>query len=273
MIQFFAFLFGLIIGSFLNVVIHRVPRGESIVTPRSHCPSCNHQIPWYENVPLVSYLALRGRCRQCGIRISFRYFVVESLTGVAFALLAAVFGAGLLFAKYAVFAALMIALMVIDLDARLLPDVITFPGMAAGLAFSLIVEVNDGSMRLLARLFQYPDAPALLLSPADALLGGLFGAGLLWFLREAFWRLRHREGLGFGDVKLMALVGFFLGLKLTMLTILLGSLAGSVIGGGYMLLSGKDRKYELPFGTFLGAMALLCALWGKGIVHWYLSAF
>lgn len=273
MLIFTAFLFGLIIGSFLNVVIHRVPRGESIVRPRSHCPACDRQIAGYDNIPLLSYVVLRARCRHCGAHISAQYFIVELLTGVTFAALTAVFGPGLALAKYSIFAALMISLMVIDLNERLLPDALTFPGMAVGLAFSLAVEVNDGSIYVLARLFGLQDAPAPLLSLADALLGGLMSAGLLWLLREAFWRLRHREGLGFGDVKLMALVGFFLGLKLTLLTIFLGSVAGTVIGGGYMVLSGKDRKYELPFGTFLGAMALFSALWGKGIVHWYLSAF
>jgi leader peptidase (prepilin peptidase)/N-methyltransferase len=273
MVTLFAFLFGLIIGSFLNVVIYRVPRGESIVRPRSHCPGCARQIDWYDNIPLLSYVLLRGRCRHCRAPISPRYFVVELLTGMVFATLAAVLGPGPLFMKYAVFAALMIALMVIDLNERLLPDVLTFPGMAVGLAFAPFVPIDDGSIHVLARLFGHVDLPLRLASLGDALLGGLLAAGLLWFLREAFWRLRHREGLGFGDVKLMALVGFFLGLKLSLLTIFLGSLAGSLIGGGYMMLSGKDRRYELPFGTFLGVMALFCALWGRGIVQWYLSGF
>lgn len=258
-------------GSFLNVVIHRVPRGESIVTPRSHCPNCGHPIAWYENIPLASYLALRGRCTACRARISPRYFIVELLTGVMFAVLAAWFGFNPLFVKFALFGSLMIALILIDLDVRLLPDALTFPGMAAGLVFSLVVAVNDGSAAVLARRLGFSEEPSRLLSLADALVGGLAGAGLLWLIAEGYWRIRHQEGMGFGDAKLMGLVGIFLGLKLALLTIFLGSLAGSVIGGSYMLLRGKDSKYELPFGTFLGLTALFSALWGKEIVHWYLS--
>lgn len=266
-----AFLFGLVIGSFLNVVIHRVPRGESVVTPRSHCPNCGHAIAWYENIPLASYVALGGRCRKCGARISPRYFVVELLTGVLFAGLAAGFGLQAPFLKYAVFGSLMIVLTIIDLNERLLPDKLTFPGMAVGLAFSLIVPINDGTAGFLAGRLGIDGAPENLISLADAILGAAVGGGLLWFMREAYWRLRRIEGLGFGDVKLMALVGIFLGFKLALLTIFLGSLAGTLIGGSYIMLRGKDNKYELPFGTFLGAMALFCAVWGKEIVHWYLS--
>ncbi len=265
-----AFLFGLVIGSFLNVVIHRVPRGESVVAPRSRCPHCGHQIAWYENIPLASYLALRGRCSSCGVPISVRYFMVELLTGAVFAILAAVFGFGLPFLKYALFASLTIALMFIDLADRLLPDVLTFPGMAAGLVFSLLVPVGDGSAAALLRVAGLRPDSLRLLSLADALLGGLVGAGVLWFVAEAYKRLRHREGLGFGDVKLMALVGTFLGPALALLTIFLGSLLGTVIGGSYILLGGKDSQYELPFGTFLGLTALVSAMWGREIVHWYL---
>ena len=265
-----AFLFGLVIGSFLNVVIHRVPRGESVVAPRSRCPHCGHQIAWYENIPLASYLALRGRCSSCWVPVSVRYFMVELLTGAVFAVLAAVFGFGLPFLKYALFASLTIALMFIDLADRLLPDVLTFPGMAAGLVFSLLVPVGDGSAAALLRVAGLRPDSLRLLSLADALLGGLVGAGVLWFVAEAYKRLRHREGLGFGDVKLMALVGTFLGPALALLTIFLGSLLGTVIGGSYILLGGKDSQYELPFGTFLGLMALFSAMWGREIVHWYL---
>lgn len=271
MLLLFTFLFGLTIGSFLNVVIHRVPRGESIVRPRSRCPHCGHWIAWYENIPLASYLALGGRCRSCGALISPRYFVVELLTGVVFAVLAAVFGFEPPFVKFGLFAALTIALMFIDLEERLLPDALTFPGMAAGLVFSVALPVNDGSAALLARLAGLGEPSPRLLSLADALLGGLAGAGVLWLVAEGYRRVRRQEGLGFGDVKMMGLVGIFLGLKLALLTIFLGSLVGTLIGGSYMLVRGKDSKYELPFGTFLGLTALFSALWGKEIVRWYLS--
>ncbi len=271
MLSLVAFPFGLIIGSFLNVVIHRVPRRESVVTPRSHCPECGRQIAWYENIPLASYVVLRGRCRGCGATISPRYFVVELLTGLMFAALGGAFGLALPFFKYALFGSLMIALMFIDLHDRLLPDALTFPGMAAGLLLSLAVLLNDGSAALLARWLGFAGAPPRLISLADAVLGGMAGAGLLWFVGSAYKLVRHQEGLGFGDVKLMALVGIFLGLKLALLTIFLGSLAGTVIGGSYLLMSGRDSRYELPFGTFLGLTALLSALWGQEIVRWYLS--
>lgn len=266
-----SFFYGLIIGSFLNVVIHRVPRGESIVSPRSHCPACGHPIAWYENIPLASYLVLGRRCRACKASISPRYFAVELLTGLIFAGLAAAFGFQWALAKYAVFAAMMIALMFIDLNKRLLPDAITLPGMAAGLIFAFLLPVSDGTAALLARwwpsLFEFPR----LVSVLDALLGAIAGAGLLWIVAEVYWRVRHQEGLGFGDVKLMAMVGIFLGVKLALLTIFLGSAVGSIIGGSFMWLQGKDPRYELPFGTFLGLTALFSAVWGKEIVTWYLS--
>ncbi len=263
--------FGLVIGSFLNVVIHRVPRGESVVTPRSHCPHCNRQITWYENVPLFSYLALGGRCRGCRAPISPRYFAVELITGLLFAVLAIVFGFGIAFFKYALFGSLMIALTMIDLNERLLPDVLTKPGMATGVAFSFFVPIYDGTGRLLARIAGAEYAPDWIVSPLDALVGGLAGAGLLWLVAIAYKALRHQEGMGLGDVKLMGLVGTFLGLKLALLTIFLGSLVGSIIGGSFMLLARKDSRYELPFGTFLGFTAIFSALWGKEIVQWYLS--
>ncbi len=263
-----AFVYGLVIGSFLNVVIHRVPRHESIVRPRSRCPACGHQIAWYENIPVFSYLALRGRCRACQAPISPRYALVELLTGMVFAVLVLVFGLGLVFIKYAVFAGLMIALMFIDLEHRLLPDRLTFPGIATGLAFSIVVPVNDGIAGMLLPFA--PDWPWLL-SLADSVLGAIAGGGLLWVIGELYYHLRKVEGMGLGDVKLMTVVGVFLGFKLALLTIFLGSLAGSLIGGLFMWLRGKDRAYELPFGTFLGLMAMVAAVWGKEIVHWYLS--
>jgi len=271
LLSLIAFPFGLIIGSFLNVVIHRVPRGESVVTPRSHCPHCNHPIAWYENVPLLSYLALRGRCRECRAPISPRYLLVELLTGLMFAGLAAVFAFEPPFFKYALFASMIIALMFIDLHERLLPDVITFPGMAAGLVLALFVPVEDGGARFLLAVAGLRGAPGPLVSLSEALLGGAVGAGVLWLVAELYFRLRRREGLGFGDVKLMALVGIFLGMKSALLTIFLGSLAGSVIGGSYMLVHRKGTQYELPFGTFLGMMALFAMVWGREIVDWYLA--
>ena len=265
-----AFVFGLLIGSFLNVCICRLPKGESIVTPRSRCPQCWHGIPWYENIPLLSYLVLRGRCRACGVRISRQYFVVELLTGLLFAGLAAYFGPTLELLKYAVFGSLMLALTVIDLRERILSDELTFAGLVLGVAFSAVVMLGDGSAQLLTG--RLGDLPAPLLSILDALLGAAVGSAALWLVREAYFLWRKVEGMGFGDLKLMAAIGAFLGPKLTLLTIFLGSLAGSLLGGAFILLyRNRDTRYELPFGSFLGAMALFSALWGKEIVRWYLS--
>jgi len=263
-----AFFFGLIIGSFLNVVIYRVPLRKSVVTPRSRCPQCGHAIAWYENVPVASYVALGGHCRACRKPISPRYAVVELLTACVFAGLMSYLGLSLLFIKYVVFASLMIALAFIDLDHRLLPDALTFPGMVAGLLFSLVVPVDDGVGHF---FFRFASGWPWLASLADAVFGAVIGGGLLWLIAMLYYRLRKVEGLGFGDVKLMALVGAFLGAKLALLTIFLGSLAGSLLGGLFIWLRGKGRAYELPFGTFLGFMALFAAVWGKEIVLWYLS--
>ncbi len=272
MIPAIAFLFGLVTGSFLNVCIYRLPRGESVVAPRSHCPACGHWIPWYENIPLVSYLALGGRCIACKAPISPRYFVVELLTGLWFAGTAALFGAGVEWLKYAIFGALMIALTIIDIRDRLLPDALTFSGLVLGVGFSLLVWLGDGSAALLT--YRLGEWPLRLLSALDALLGAAAGAFILWLVREAYFRWRKVEGMGLGDVKLMAAVGAFLGPKLALLTIFLGSLSGTLIGGAYIFFfRHRDTRYELPFGTFLGWMALLSALWGKEMVRWYFEQF
>lgn len=270
MIPEFSFVFGLLVGSFLNVCIYRLPKGESIVTPRSHCPQCGHGITWYENIPLLSYLVLRGRCRACGGRISPQYFLVELSTGLMFAGLAVFFGPTLELAKYAVFGSLMLALTIIDLRVRELSDELTFAGLVLGVASSAVVMLGDGSAALLTRpLGQWPEP---LLSILDSLLGAAAGSAVLWLVREGYFRWRKVEGMGFGDLKLMAAIGAFLGLKLALLTIFLGSLAGSLLGGAFILLfRGRDTRYELPFGSFLGAVALFSALWGKEIVRWYLS--
>ena len=180
----FSFLFGLLVGSFLNVCICRLPKGESIVTPRSRCPQCWHGITWYENIPLLSYLALRGRCRACGVRISPQYFVVELLTGLLFAGLAAYFGPTLELLKYAVFGSLMLALIIIDLRERILSDELTFAGLVLGVAFSAVVMLGDGSARLLTE--RLGELPAPLLSILDALLGAAIGSAALWLVREAY---------------------------------------------------------------------------------------
>jgi len=268
-----SFLLGLCLGSFLNVCIHRLPQGESIVRPRSRCPACKKAIAAYDNVPLLSYLLLRGRCRHCGRPISFLYPAVELLTGLTLLLVYFRFGVSLAAVKAALLAGALIVLIFTDLRDRLLPDAVTFPGIAAGVVFALWRPLEDGTTALLLRLFGGTTLPPRALSLSDAVLGGLLGAGLLFVLGEVWYRVRHVEAMGLGDVKMMAMVGLFLGVKLTVLTLLLGSLVGSLVGGAFMLLTSKESSYELPLGTFLGLAALLALFWGPSLVAAYVGLF
>jgi leader peptidase (prepilin peptidase)/N-methyltransferase len=269
LLPYVAPVFGLLIGSFLNVCIVRLPKEESVVAPRSHCPNCGHAIAWYENIPLLSFLALRGKCRGCGTPISWLYFTIELITGFIFWAMAILFGPSIEFLKYSVFGALMLALVVIDLRDRILPDELTRTGFVLGVGFSLLSNVGDGTAQWMTHSLGHWPAP--MVSVLDSLLGAAAGAGALWLVREAYFLWRGVEGMGFGDLKLMAAAGAFLGIKVTLLTILLGSFSGSILGGGFILLArNRDTAYELPFGTFLGAAAMFGALWGKEVVHWYL---
>lgn len=271
-IALFVIFFGLMIGSFLNVCIYRLPRGESVVTPRSHCPGCNHLVAAYDNVPLFSYLLLGGKCRHCRTRISPVYFFVELATGLLFLFLFLIFGPTLWFIKFAVFGALLMVLTITDWQTRLLPDRVTFPGMILGLLFSQVVPVGDGTGAFIARLCGIAGIPWRAGSLLDSLLGALVGGGLLYALAEVYFRLRHKEGMGLGDVKMMAMAGFFLGLKLVLFTIWIASVAGALLGGSFILLSRKNwRAFEIPFGTFLGVAALFVVIWGKQILDWYLG--
>lgn len=252
-----AFLFGLIIGSFLNVCILRIPADKSIVMPASSCPKCGKAIAPYDNIPVVSWLLLGGKCRACKTKISAMYPAVELLTGLLFLACYFVFGFTVDALKWSVFSALLIVLTITDVRERILPDVVNFFGLGAGLLFSVFSKPLDGTALWLAnRGFDFPP-PQWVLSLVDGALGALAGSGLLWLVAEGYFRLRKREGMGLGDVKMMAAVGTFLGLKRTLMTILAGSLLGSVIGIFLIALTKKGRDYELPFGTFLGAGALL----------------
>lgn len=265
------FVLGLVIGSFLNVCIRRIPREESIVLPGSRCAACQAPIKPYDNLPVVSWLILRGRCRNCKARISALYPAVELLSGALFVVCYLVFGLSLEGAKWSIFSALLIVLTITDVRERILPDKVNFTGLGVGLALSLFTRPFDGTALWLAnRLFDFPP-PRPVLSFTDAVLGALAGSGLLWFVSEGYFHLRGRQGMGLGDVKMLAMAGTFLGLKRTLLTILAGSLLGSVIGLLFIALAGKGRDYELPFGTFLGAGALLVVFFGTAALTWYQS--
>jgi leader peptidase (prepilin peptidase) / N-methyltransferase len=270
-IGIFVFLFGLIIGSFLNVCILRIPSGKSIVLPASACPKCGEPIRPYDNIPVLSYLLLHGKCRGCKTKISWMYPLVELLTGLLFLGCFYAFGISVETEKWAAFSAIMIVLVFTDLRERILPDVVNFTGLAIGLLFSLFTKPTDGTALWIANhLFDYPP-PAPVLSLVDATLGAAVGGGLLWVVSEAYFKLRGREGMGLGDVKMMLMAGAFLGAKRTLLTILAGSLLGSVLGVAIILARRKDADYELPFGTFLGAGALLVVFFGTPLVNWYQS--
>lgn len=267
----FVFLFGLIIGSFLNVCILRIPTGKSIVLPASACPKCGKAIRAYDNIPVISYLILGGKCRGCKTKISPMYPLVEFLTGVLFFACYYAFGLSVEALKWATFSAIMIVLVFTDLRERILPDVVNFTGFAFGLVFSLFVTPTDGSALWIAsHIFQFPP-PQPVLSLVDALLGAALGSGLLWLVSEAYFKLRGREGMGLGDVKMMLMAGAFLGAKRTLLTIMAGSILGSVIGIVVIVARRKEADYELPFGTFLGAGALLVVFFGTPVVNWYQS--
>jgi leader peptidase (prepilin peptidase)/N-methyltransferase len=271
LIVVFVFLFGLIIGSFLNVCIVRIPSGKSIVMPASACPKCGEAIRPYDNIPLISYLALGGKCRGCKTKISPMYPLVELLTGLLFVACYLAFGLTVETLKWAAFSAILVVLVFTDLRERILPDLVNFTGFGLGLALSFFTRPTDGTSLWIAnRIFEYPP-PAPVLSFSDAILGAALGSGLLWLVSEAYFRLRGREGMGLGDVKMMLMAGAFLGAKKTVLTILAGSILGSVLGIALILAMRKDTDYELPFGTFLGAGALLVVFFGTPVVNWYQS--
>ncbi|HUJ29991.1 MAG TPA: prepilin peptidase [Candidatus Acidoferrum sp.] len=271
LIGIFIFLFGLIIGSFLNVCIVRIPERKSIVLPASACPKCGTPIRPFDNIPVVSYLLLGGKCRKCKTRISPMYPIVELLTGLLFFACYRAFGLTPEAVKWAAFSALMIVLVFTDLRARVLPDVVNYTGFGLGLAIAFFTRPTDGTALWLSnKWFAFaPPAPAL--SFADALFGAALGSGVLWLVSEAYFRLRGREGMGLGDVKMMLMAGAFLGAKRTVLTIFAGSLLGSILGLAFIFARRKKSDYELPFGSFLGMAAVLVVFFGTPLINWYQS--
>lgn len=237
---------GTVVGSFLNVCIHRLPIGLSPVWPASHCPACRAAVKPYDNIPILSYLWLRGRCRSCEAPIAMKYPLVEITTGALFLGGFLLFDSPLLIQRL-VFASAMVVLFVVDLEHRILPDVITLPGIVVGFLFSLFMPPGW----------------------RDSLIGIVVGGGSLWLLGEVYFRIRHEEGMGFGDVKMLAMIGAFLGWKLMLLALILSSFVGSIVGVAMIALNRGDMKYTLPFGTFLAIGAVVAATAGERIVAWY----
>ena len=293
------FVLGLAFGSFLNVCIYRLPLGISVVTPRSACPQCKHPIALYDNVPVLSWLILDGRCRHCKARISPRYLTIELLTGALFLACYWYFGPTLSTLKYCTFAFLLLGLIFTDAETKLLPDKMTLPGLAVGLVFSLLVPVNDLASQFLPGMVNLPFSGELsmrMVSLVDSLLGAALGASFIYGAGAIYLRWRGTEGMGLGDVKLMAMVGAFLGMKLTVFTVFTASIAGSLFGlttvlvvwlkrthrfmkrlanaqaarrRGWQSAQMVYRYYQLPFGVFLGSMALFAFFFGNQFLRWY----
>jgi leader peptidase (prepilin peptidase)/N-methyltransferase len=242
-----AIVLGLCVGSFLNVVIARLPEGRSIVTPGSACPRCGRAIAWYDNVPVLSFLRLRGRCRHCAGAISWRYPFVELATAALFALAVLTRGVGPELAPALVLAAALVAITGIDLDHQIIPDVVTLPGIAVGLAFSLLL----GHPRWM-----------------DALIGALVGGGLFFVIIVA-----SRGGMGGGDMKLAAMLGAFLGWRPLLVAILTAVLTGGILAIALLALRRKGRKDAVPFGPFLALGGLVALFWGAPLIDWYLGVF
>jgi leader peptidase (prepilin peptidase)/N-methyltransferase len=244
------FIFGALMGSFLNVCIHRLPIGESVVFPASHCPHCQQAIQPYDNVPILSFLFLRGRCRGCGAAISARYPVVETLTGLA--AVAVVCAAGLTAHALLAFAFVcaLIVITFVDVDYQIIPDAISLPGIGVGFAAALVLG-----------------QPSWTASLAGILLGG----GLLWGVAQGYHWLTGREGMGGGDIKLLAMIGAFLGWQAVPVTLMIASLAGTAVGVALMVLQRRDGRTAIPFGPFLAVGATCALFWGDALIAWYLG--
>jgi len=246
----FAFIFGAVVGSFLNVCICRLPKNESIVFPPSHCPTCDYRIPWYDNVPIISYLILRGKCRSCNSRISIQYPLVELVTALLTLFLFMRFGPTFVFLVLFLFCSAMVVVTFIDLEHQIIPDVISLPGIVAGFIFSFFI----------------PQIGWL-----NSLIGIVVGGGSLWLVASGYELLTKKEGMGGGDIKLLAMMGAFFGWKAIPFIIFVSSLVGSVIGVTVMLIRKKDAKLAIPFGPFLALGAVLYIFFGSQLIHLYLS--
>ncbi|HEY1462419.1 MAG TPA: prepilin peptidase [Terriglobales bacterium] len=301
---FAIFALGLAFGSFLNVCIYRMPLDLSVVSPGSACPKCKTSIKFYDNIPVLSWLILRGHCRNCKTWISPRYLIVELMTAGIFLGCYAHFGYTLALLKYCVFGFLILGLIFTDAETFLLPDKLTLPGLGLGLVFSLFVPVNDLASQLLPGVVSLPtnsNISSHFFSFLDSGLGAIVGASFIYGVGAAYLRARGVEGMGFGDVKLMAMVGAFLGIKLTIFTLFAASIVGSLFGlstlfavwmkrtrrrmekfhepakqarrRAWVSASIALRNYQMPFGVFLGSMAMVAFFFGNDFLRWYWRAW
>jgi leader peptidase (prepilin peptidase)/N-methyltransferase len=251
-VDIFTFLLGCVIGSFLNVCIYRIPEGLSIVRPASRCPHCGQAILWYQNVPILSWLLLRGRCARCAAPISARYPLVEALTGFLFWFVFHTFGLQWATPVYWIFAAALVVITFIDVDHQIIPNAISLPGILVGFACSFAIPW---------------------ISWSDSLLGILLGGGSLYLVAAGYRLLTGKDGMGMGDVKLLAMLGAFLGWQAVLPVIFFASLIGSLVGVPLMILRRADSKLAIPFGPFLALGAHIYLFWGTAIIRWYLTFF
>ena len=251
-LNIFAFVFGAAIGSFLNVCIFRIPAKGSIIKPLSQCPHCKHPIRFYDNIPIISFMLLRAKCRDCGVKISWRYPLVELITAVLALLLFIKFGLTLNYLVFFVFTAVLIVITFIDLDHQIIPDVLSLPGIPVFfLAAIFVVKVPWH----------------------EALIGLLIGGGVLFLIAFVYEFITKREGMGGGDIKLLAMIGGFLGWKSLIFVLLFSSFAGALVGGTAMIISKKDMKYALPFGPFLSAAAVAFIFWGDAFMRFLMLGY
>jgi len=243
--------FGLVIGSFLNVCIYRLPLGQSLVTPPSRCTKCGYALRWYDNIPVLSWVSLGGKCRQCRAPISAQYPIVELATALLFVVVAWATPVGPLLASRLLFVCILVTLFGIDLEHQILPNSITLPGIVIGLLFSVI---NPPGLR-------------------DAVIGALLGGGVLYGIAAAYYLVRREEGLGMGDVKMLAMVGAFLGWKQVLVTLILSSFSGALVGVALIAMQRGGMRVAMPFGTFLALGAFAAMLAGDPLLAWYTSFF
>ena len=248
LIYILTFMFGSIVGSFLNVCIHRIPEDKSIVYLPSSCPNCNKPIAFYDNIPIISYIILLGSCRSCKSPISPRYPFVEFLTGFFSVILFKTFGFSTELPVYFVFVSSLIVITFIDLKYQIIPDMISLPGIVIGLLVSYFLPLGI----------------------LNSIIGILIGGGSLFLVAAGYHLITGREGMGGGDIKLLAMIGAFLGWKGVIITIFTGSFIGAVVGTALMLAKGKDSKYAIPFGPFLAIGAIISLFFGDTLINWYI---